>query len=519
MKNQNKASAKTPFFDRFLNGLEKVCGKLPPPPLLFAGLFLFVALLSLILGLAGAGAVNPATGEEVRVQNFFSNQGLTWFVSHMITNFSTFAPLGLVLTMTIAIGLCEESGLITALLKDRLKNISPVLLPFVIAFVGTVGNLASDTALVVIPPIAAVLYLGAGKHPIAGLICGYAATNGGFAANLMISGTDGLLQGISQGVLNNMPQAGVRVEITDNWFFMIASTFLCTLTVGLACHFLVDKRFGAYRPENGLLPEKPEPITPREKIALKKAGLALLLYILAVAALTLWGPLGLIQGDESRRGFVGSYLLNYLVPVLFFFFIIPGITYGFAAGVFVRPRDIVPAMVRQLSAMGSFIAFCFFCSQFQALFVWTNIDKLMAIGGAGLIDNISLHGFLLAAVFILFVGLINLMMSSGSAKWGILAPIFIPMLMMTDRFHPAFIQLIYRLGDSPTNAFAPLSPYLWMILAVAQSKYDKKATIGTLAKGLFPVAMVLQFAWIAFLGLWMLLNLPIGPGAGIYLPG
>ena len=193
--NKQEGAVKQGWFDKFLSGLERACNKLPPPAILFIYLFVIVAILGCIFNLLGVSVINPAKNEPVYAKNLFSSEGLIWLISNMVKNFTGFAPLGLVLTMTLAIGMCEESGLIRALLTDKMKNIPPVILPFVIAFVGTCGNLASDTAMVVIPPIAAILYLAAGKHPVVGMICGYAGAQAGFSANLMIAGTDSLLQG------------------------------------------------------------------------------------------------------------------------------------------------------------------------------------------------------------------------------------------------------------------------------------------------------------------------------------
>ena len=509
------------WFDRFLNGLEKACNKLPPPAILFMYLFVIVAVLSLILGLIGVQAKNPATDKIVAVQNFFTKDGLIWLLKNMVTNFTGFAPLGLVLTMTLAIGMCEESGLIMTLLHDKLKNVPPALLPFVVAFVGTIGNLASDTAMVVIPPLAAVLYLGAKKHPIVGIICGYAGAQAGFSANVMIAGTDGLLQGITQPAVDSfLGEAGkFTVDITCNWYFMIASTFLCAVVIGFVCNWIVDKRFGTYIPPEDMEIEEVKESTPAQKKALRIAGIVVLAYLLIVIAATVWGPLGIVEGsDPEKRALVGSYFIKNLIPILFFMFAIPGVVFGLVSGKYKKFRDIAASMTKQMSGMGSYVAFCFFCGQFQKLLSWTKMDTVLAIGGANLLNKIGFTGFAMIVAFILLTGLINLIIPSGSAKWAILAPVFVPMLMMAGRYHPGFTQLIYRLGDSPTNAFTPLSPYLWVQLSVAQAKYDKNIKIGTLAAGLFPIGIVLQIAWILFLALWMLIGLDIGPGVNVHLP-
>ena len=509
------------WFDRFLNALERATNKLPPPAILFIYLFCFIAILSLIMGLLGVKAVNPANQQEVVVQNFFTKDGLIWLLKNMVTNFTGFAPLGLVLTMTLAIGMCEESGLIMTLLHDKLKNVPPALLPFVVAFVGTIGNLASDTAMVVIPPLAAVLYLGAKKHPIVGIICGYAGAQAGFSANVMIAGTDGLLQGITQPAVNSFLEGtGLKfdVDITCNWYFMIASTFLCAVVIGFVCNLIVDKRFGTYVPPEGMEIEEVQESTPAQKKALRIAGIVVLVYLLIVIAATIWGPLGLVEGKEPERALVGSYFIKNLIPILFFMFAIPGVVFGRVSGKYKKFRDIAASMTKQMSGMGSYVAFCFFAGQFQKLLAWTKIDTVAAIGGADLLNALNFKGFGMIVAFILLTGIINLIMPSGSAKWAILAPIFVPMLMMAGRYHPGFTQLIYRLGDSPTNAFTPLSPYLWVQLSVAQTKYDKNIKIGTLAAGLFPIGIILQVAWIIFLAIWMLIGLDIGPGVNVHLP-
>ena len=189
------ATTKKSWIDKFLGGIEAVCNKLPPPAILFCWLFVIVAVIGAVVSLAGVTMINPASGEAVVSKNLFSTEGLHWFLDNMVKNFTGFAPLGLVITMTLGVGLCEESGLVLSLLRNSLKNVPAAVVPYLIAFVGTVGNIASDTSAVVIPPLAAIIYLGVGKHPVVGLICGYAGTQAGFTANLMVAGTDSLLQG------------------------------------------------------------------------------------------------------------------------------------------------------------------------------------------------------------------------------------------------------------------------------------------------------------------------------------
>ena len=504
----------------FLDGIEAACNKLPNPAIIFMFLFVITAVVSLLLSALNVAVVNPASAETIRVKNFFSVDGLYWFLTNMILNFTSFPPLGLVLVMTVAVGFCEESGLIKTLLRDNMKHILPAMVPYVVAFIGILGNVASDTAIIVIPPMAGFLYYAVGKHPVAGMICGYAATEAGFSANLMVAGTDGLLQTISQDAADKFLGEGViSVDITCNWYFMVASTFLCTFVVGFMCNHFVDKRFGDYVPGPGVNLKREEEPSPREKKALAWAGISFLIFLAIVVCGTVWGPLGVIVGGETAglRGFVGSYLLKNLVTVLVFAFCIPGIVYGLVSGSFKGLDGLNGAMVKVMGRMGGYLVFCFFCAQFQSLFSWTNIDKLLAINGAKLLDASGFTGFGIVVVFILFSGFINVFITSASAKWAIFAPVFIPMMLLAGGYHPAVTQVFYRIGDSTTNAFTPFMPYIWVNLKTAQDMYDPKLKLGTMVSSLLPIGLVLLAAWIVLLGVWMALGLPMGPGVETFV--
>lgn len=513
MSASTPAAQKKSAVDRFLDGIERVCNKLPPPAILFVYLFLIVAIIGAIFTATGVTMTNPATKEAVASANLFSSEGIKWLLGNLVKNFTGFAPLGLVITMTLAIGMCEESGMILSMLRNSLRNVPASIVPYVIAFVGTVGNLASDTAMVIIPPMAAIIYMGVHKHPVVGMLCGYAGAQAGFSANLMIAGTDSLLQGLTNEAIKGfMPDSTFVVDVTCNWFFMFASTFLCAIVIGLTCEKLVEPRFGKYEGGGGKLEE----VTPLEKKGLNAAGIAALIYVAIILAGYFFGPLAKINEDGSRA-IVGSLFLSGLIPILFFFFSIPALAYGFTTKTFKTSADVNKAMVKQMSAMGGYVTFCFFCGQFNSLFNWTKLGTMLAISGADFLQNIGLTGVPMFVIFIFISAFVNLFVSSGSAKWAIFAPIFVPMFMLLN-IHPGFTQLMYRLGDSPTNAVTPMSPYIWMVLSVAQAKYDKNLQIGTLISNLLPISLILQVVWVVFFIIWYLVGLPIGPGVTFQLP-
>ena len=503
------------LFQRLMNWIERFCNQLPLPGILFLFLFAITAVFSYVLNLAKIAVTHPLTGVKLPIQNFFSTAGLYWFLEHMISNFVLFPPLGIVLVMSIAVGFCEESGLIETILWLRIKNISKRFLPYIVAFIGILGNIASDTAAIVFPPIAGLIYLASDKHPIAGMLCGYVSVQAGFSANLVISGIDGLLQSITQSVVDNFMGTGkVTIDITCNWFFMIASTFLCTLVIGFFCDKLADKRFGKYIPPRNFSIQNKKVITKRDKKALFWSVIAITIFLVVIILATIWGPLGILVGHEKSgdRGFIGSYMLKYLVTIIVFLFTIPGIVYGQISGNIKGLNGIYQSTSKILGNMGEYLAFCFFCAQFQQLFSWTRIDILLATGGAKILRSTGFTDFRLIIIFILLSSFINIFITSASSKWTIMAPVFIPMMIMCNNYHPAMTQLFYRIGDSATNAFTPVMSYLWIMLKNAQDKYDPNIKIGTLTSVLFPISIILLFFWIIFLGLWLLLGLPIGPG-------
>ena len=507
---KQKTAAKKSWVDRMLTGIEAVCNKLPPPPILFCCLFVIVAIIGAIFSFAGVSMTNPATGEAVVSANLFSTEGLHWFLDNMVTNFTGFAPLGLVIAMTLAIGICEESGMLVSLLNSSMKNVPVALVPFAVAFIGTLGNIASDTSMIIVPPLAALLYLSVGKHPVVGMIVGYAGAQAGTAANLMIAGTDSLIQSLTnQAIAGFMPDSTFQVDVTCNWFFFMASVLLCTVVIGLVSIKIIEPRFGTYTGDSS---EKMQEVGPQEKKALRATGIAAVLYILIIVVLFVAGPLANEDG-----GLIGSYLLKGLIPILFVFFFVCGLTYGYVSGKFKNVVDVNKAMTRQMSAMGSYVLFCFFCGQFQSLFNWTKLGTMLAISGADFLGRINFTGIPLWVTFIILCAFINIFMASGSAKWAIFAPIFVPMFMLLG-YHPGFAQLLYRIGDSPFNCFTPMSAYIWMLLSVAQTKYMKDLKIGTLVANEIPIAIVLQIAWIIFMVIWVLIGLPIGPGVGTMLP-
>ena len=498
----------------FLRWVEIIGNKLPHPFWLFVWICILIIVISAVAAYFGVNATRPAGGEIISAKNLISSEGLRWFVENLVTNFAHFAPLGLVLVMLMGVSIAEQSGLLTIVMR-KVTYATPKKVIFPVIFmIGAAGNIGSDAGIVVVPPIAAIIFMQMGYHPIAGLVAGYAGATAGFTANIVIAGTDVLLAGISTQITEAM-NPPMEVSATANWYFMIASTFV----LGLGGAFIV-RRFTIPRTAHfsGMdkvadFAQQDKALTSAEKKGLKQAGISLLIYLFFVAILVI--PPGAPLRNPETGDIVPSPFLRGLVPVLFFLFAIPGYFYGKATGTIKQKDDVLKFMEHGMKSLAGYIVLMLIVAQFVNLFAWSNLDSILAIQGANFLEATGLTGSLLFILFIILIAFLNIFLGSGSAKWAIFAPIFIPMLAQLG-YSPAFVQLIYRIGDSITNCVSPLYVYFPLLIGWIH-QYDKRLKIGTIISMLVPYAIVLFIMWVVLLFIWVAFNLPIGVGEFIYL--
>lgn len=433
----------------------------------------------------------------------------------MVTNFAHFAPLGLVLVMLMGVSIAEQSGLLEVIMR-RLAFSTPKRIIFPVIFIiGACGNIGSDAGVVVVPPIAALIFMQLGYHPIAGLIAGYAGATAGFTANLFIAGTDVLLAGISTQITETMVPP-IEVAATANWYFMIASTIM----LGIIGSFVVKRytipRVAGFAGADKVaeVSQKSADLSPEERKGLKHAGIAFMVFVGFILLLTV-PPGGPLRNPETGSLIVESPFLRGLIPILFVMFAVPGYFYGRAVGTITKYDDIIKHMEHGMRNLAGYIVLMLVVAQFIYMFTWSNLDTILAVEGAVFLKTTGLTGPLLFVLFMILIAVLNIFMGSGSAKWAIFAPIFIPMLAQLG-YSPAFVQLMYRVGDSVTNSISPLYVYFPLLLGWIR-QYDKKLGIGTVISMLIPYAMFLFVMWTILLFIWFGLNLPIGVGEFIYL--
>jgi aminobenzoyl-glutamate transport protein len=505
------AAKKTSMVDRFLTFVERVGNLLPHPASLFASFALLVVLVSWVAAQFDITVVHPGTGAEVAPFNLVSAEGLHMILTKMVTNFTGFAPLGTVLVALLGIGIAEGSGLIGAALRAVVLASPKRLLTFVIVFAGVISNTASEVGYVLLVPLAAVIFLAAGRHPLAGLAAAFAGVSGGYSANLLLGTIDPLLAGLSQEAARIIDPA-YTVNPASNYYFMFASTFLISGLGTWVTERIVVPRLGAYTGDE--LAEEVRKATSQEKRGLLFAGIAVLLF----SAWLLWGllPVDGFLRDPVTFEVLHSPFMSGIVALIFLSASIAGIAYGIGAGTFKSDNDVMKGMSKSMETLGSYIVLVFFAAQFVAYFNWTNLGLIMAIKGAAGLKALDLGPVPLLLAFVLVSALINLIMGSASAKWAIMAPVFIPMFMLLG-YTPELTQMAYRVGDSVTNIISPMMSYFALIVAFI-ARYDKKAGIGTVISTMLPYSVVFLIGWSLLLIVWVIFELPIGPGAQMYMP-
>lgn len=449
--------------------------------------------------------------QTVTPRSLLSREGLNWFVLNMVTNFAEFEPLGLVLVMLMGVAVAEGAGLIPTVMRSVALGVPTFLIIPVLFALAACGNIGSDAGIVVIPPLAAAIFRQLGKSPIAGLLVGYVGATAGFTANVLPAGTDVLAMSLTNAATGGNPE----VNVFSNWYFMVVSVVFLALVGTFVTRRYTIPRFEVSGKKEAVEIER---ITPRERKAMLWA-LGAIVVAVGLWLTTIVPENGLLRNPDPNPALVWrSNFFKGLVPILFTLFVVGGVVYGKLAGTIRRADDIVGFMADSMKRMGGYIVLILVISQFTDMFQFARLDEMIAVSGANLLRSVGMEQFPIPffVAFIVIIAIANMFMGSASAKWAIFAPIFVPMFM-TLGYHPAFTQLLYRLGDSITNCVSPLYPFFPVLLGWIAEIDKGKAKVGTVLSYLVPYANFLFWGWIAMLILWYVIGLPVGPDSPIHL--
>ncbi|MED3646846.1 AbgT family transporter [Halalkalibacterium halodurans] len=502
------------IFTKFLNFIEVTGNRLPHPITLFAILALLVIVASGILSAFNISVDDPANpGETVEVMNLLSSEGIAYIFTSMVSNFINFPPLGVVLATMLGIGIAERSGLIGASLRGLVTAVPKSLITVTLVFAGIMSSVASDAGYVVLPPLGAMLFIALGRHPLAGLAAAFAGVSAGFSANIFLSATDPMLGALTQQAAATIdPAYAETINYAMNWYFIIASVFVLTLAGWFVTDKIVEPRLGAFK--GSLEKQSIDYLKPEEKKGLLWASISFIITLALMLLLVIpeWGPLR----GEGDSPIIQSPFMSSLVPVILILFLVPGLVYGAITKSIRNDKDVASQMSDTMASMGMFVVLAFTAGQFVAYFNETNMGLILGVYGATFLDNIQLTGIPLILAFILIAGFINLFIGSASAKWAVMAPVFVPIMMQLG-YSPELTQMAYRIADSTTNIITPLMTYFAIIIAFAQ-KYDKKMGIGTLISVMLPYSIVFTIVWTIMLMVWMFFGIDLGPDSPIHYP-
>ena len=496
---------------RFLGIIERGGNALPHPATLFALMALAVIVISAIAAQFDLSVVHPGTKETVEPVSLLSIPGLHRIMTGLVTNFTGFAPLGTVLVAMLGIAVAEGSGLIGAGLKLVVLSAPPRLLTLAVVFAGVMSNMGGEVGYVLLIPLAAMMFHAVGRHPIAGLAAAFAGVSGGYSANLFLGTIDPLLAGLSEEAARIISPA-YEVNPSANWYFMVVSTFLISGLGTVVTEKVVEPRLGAYVGP-GHTDANTTTLAGAERRGLWYAAAA----AVAVIALLLWGTVpetGFLR-DPQTGGLLRSPFMSGIVALIFFAGLVLGLAYGVGAGTVRNDSDVVKAMGKAMETLGVYLVLVFFAAQFVAFFNWTNLGLIFAIKGAAALQASGLGTIPLIVAFVFVSATINLFMGSASAKWAIMAPVFVPMFMLLG-YTPEFTLAAYRIGDSTTNVISPMMTYFALIIAFMQ-RYQGSAGLGTLVATMLPYSVTFIVGWTLMLVVWILADLPVGPGANLYL--
>lgn len=506
---------KKSLLNRFLSAIEIAGNRMPEPSTMFIILALIVIVISGICSAFDVSAIHPGTGEVVKIDNLLSVDGIRKMWSGAVTNFSGFAPFGMVMVAVIGSGVAEKTSFLAILMRKTLGKAPSVVVTFTIIFMSFFMHIAGDAGFIIMPPLAAIVFMSQGRHPLLGMFVAFAAVAGGLCANFIIGLSDVLAFSFTLPAAK-LIDPNYLASPAINYYFLLLSSFLLAIGGTLITEKVLAPRFDG-KDISKYKTEETIEITDADNKGLRAAGYATIISLIVLGIMCMGDKP--ILGDPKTGSLLAasSSFMSGIIVTATLFLLIPSAAFGFASGRLKNDKDLYACIIEAFKDMAPYILLCFFCAQFTSYFNWSNLGAILAIKGASALTAMNITGLVLLIGVVILSCIINIFIGSASAKWAILAPVFIPMLMLMG-FDPAVTQMAYRIGDSITNPISPLFSYFPLILGFAR-RYEPATGMGTIISNMIPYSVTFALIWIIQLTIWVLLDLPLGPGGPIkYLP-
>jgi len=510
----NSTSLNKKFSDKILDFIEKSGNLLPDPAMMFFFCLVIVWILSAIFSNISFTEIDPRTGTPILVNNLLEGKNLAKFLSQMVSIFVNFVPLGVVLVAILGVGVAENSGFISTGLKLLLGVTPKKLLTPMLIVLSIASHSAIDAGYIVMVPLGAVIFYAAGRHPLAGMATAIAGVAGGFSANFVPSALDAMLQGFTQ-TSAQIIDPEKTVNILSNYYFTSASTILIVAIGWFLTDKIIEPRLSKIKLNEEIESDVIDNIEPKQKRAFYFASgsVIILLAGLVFALMPDDSPLRDAQGQITS---FTAPIMQSIIPIIFILFLVPGIIYGYMVGKFKKTKDVVESMTKSMEGMAYYVVISFFAALFIDAFGKSNLGALLALKGATLLKELAVPGVVTVVSIVFLTAFVNMFVGSASAKWALLSPIFVPMLMQLG-LSPELTQAAYRVGDSATNIITPLNPYLPLFVVFAK-RYVKGTGIGTIISMMFPYSISFLVLWTLFLILFWMVGLPLGIEARYVYP-
>jgi aminobenzoyl-glutamate transport protein len=538
----------------FLGWIERVGNKVPHPAMIFLSLIVLVILLSAILSWAGVsvttdvaepegtevtqiyddgGSTYPSIDqppaeavpdyevhqETIEVKSLLSSDGIAHMFTTVVQNFNDFGVVAVILVAMIGVGVAEEAGLIAALIRKMVQVAPGSAITFIIVLLGGISSVASDAGYLVLIPLGAAAFASLGRHPLAGIAAAYAGVSAAFFVNILITPADGIITEVTNEILGGVAPSAGQLNVTQNFYFSIASTFFCAAVMTVLTEKYVEPRLGRWDPSERPADAPVDHVPSGDELVheargLRFAGLYSLVAIVIVSLLTFL-PNAPLRNPDTGEIFGNSPFMSSLLFIISMLFLAAGLGYGRGAGSLTGSTNVVNAITKTFNGLGGLIFLMLLIAQFITFFNYSNISAIVATKLADQLGKADIGALPLLIGFILLVFVIDIIMPGVIPKWAIIAPIFIP-LFYNLGIAPQTVIAAYRVGDGPVNVITPLMVYLPFIILVCQ-RYRASAGMGTVVSMMLPYTVVVLVTWILFFVAWYLIGIPWGPGAPVHL--
>jgi aminobenzoyl-glutamate transport protein len=535
-----------------LDRIERLGNKVPHPAIIFAGLCVFVIVLSFVLALFSvsatyevaeappvqveetelAGSIQPEAvvpplsevdlepkirTQTTKIESLISVDGIRFIFTSFVQNFANFSVVAVIFVAMIGVGVAEKAGLMAALIRKLVKVAPARAIAFIIVLLGVLSSVASDAGYLILIPLGAAAFASLGRHPLAGLAAAYAGVSAVFAVNILITPIDSLVTEITNEAIALVP-GEEPLTITANLYFSIVSTLVIALVVTVVTERFIEPRLGTYVPDPSAVAhvEPAEEQTPEgdESRGLRYSLYGVLVSVLAVTLLTVI-PGAPLRDPETDAIIGNSPFMDSLIFIITVIFLVAGIGYGVGAGTIKSSVDVINAITETFAGLAGLIFMLLLISQFIAYFNFSNMPTVIAAKMADLLERADIGAIWLLILFILVIALLDIIIPGVVPKWAIFAPVFIPLFLRLD-VAPQTVLAAYRVADSPMNVITPLMVYLPFIVVVAQ-RYQRNAGLGTIISLMLPYTFVTLVFWTLFFVAWYFLGIPFGPGYPVHV--